>query len=103
MLSEPITNPQFHQERAVPLTGQDLIIIARVEDALADGVELKRWWDRTYPDGFAEKFELERVFNRPAESFGFFDQVPVARGVLPVMGNFQTMFYDRPRTPPNLN
>jgi hypothetical protein len=103
MLSEPITTDRLDQERAVPLDDQDLAIIARVEKTLADGVALKRWWDRTYPDGFAEKFHLERVFNRPADSFGFFDQVQLTSGVLPIMGNFQDMFYDRPRIPANLN
>lgn len=93
------------QDRPGPavLSDHDRAIIERVEGAHADGVELKRWWDRTYPDRFAQKFDLERVFNRPAESFGFFDQVQLARGVLPVMGNFQDMFYDRPRMPVNLN
>ena len=80
-------------------TDDDRLILDRVEGALADGRALKRWWDRTYPDGFAQRFELERVFNRPDTSFGFFDQVRLDRGVLPVMGNFQDMFYDQPRTP----
>jgi hypothetical protein len=103
MSSAQITGDRVENPGPSVLTDHDRAIIERVEGARADGVELKRWWDRTYPDGFAEKFELERVFNRPAESFGFFDQVPLARGVLPVMGNFQTMFYDRPRMPANLN
>ena len=81
----------------------DRAILDRVEAAHANGVELKRWWEQTYPDGFKEKFELERVFNRPTHSFGFFDSVSLAGRTLPVMGNFQKMFYDRPRTPANLN
>jgi hypothetical protein len=85
------------------LTDEDYLILDRVESALADGRALKRWWDRTYPDGFAERFELERVFNRPDSSFGFFDRVRLDGGVLPVMGNFQDMFYDQPRTPARLN
>ena len=64
-----------------PLTAQDRELLERVEEARADGVALKRWWDRTYPDGFAQKFNPERVFNRPADSFGFFDQVQLDRGV----------------------
>src|SRR2546422_76216 len=84
------------------LTDEDRALIERVEGARADGVALKRWWDRTFPDGFAYKFDLERVFNRPADSFGFFDQVQLKRGLLPVMGNFQDMFYDQPRTPTSL-
>lgn len=87
------------QSTGASLSEEDQVIINGVDEALAAGVTLKNWWDRTYPDGFAEKFELDRVFNRPASSFGFFDQVQLSRGLLPVMGNFQEMFYDRPRTP----
>jgi hypothetical protein len=101
-------NPQLNSmenlSQSVPiLTDSDHLIIRSVDQCLADGIALKRWWERTYPNGFAEKFDLERVFNRPSDSFGFFDQVQLNRGVLPVMGNFQEMFYDRPRTPANLN
>jgi hypothetical protein len=97
------TSAQVDNRDTAVLTDQDRAILERVEEARADGVALKRWWDRTYPDGFAERFELERVFNRPDTSFGFFDQVQLNRGILPVMGNFQDMFYDQTRTPSNLN
>ena len=102
MKNEP-NNRAAPQARASEFTDEDRLVLDRVEGALTDGRELKRWWDRTYPDGFAQKFELQRVFNRPAESFGFFDQVSLTSGVLPVMGNFQEMFYDRTRTPTSLN
>src|SRR5258706_853370 len=85
------------------LTDEDRLILDRVGRALADGQALKRWWDQKYPEGFAEKFDLERSFNRSSDSFGFFDQMELATGVLPVMGNYQEMFYDQPRTPANLN
>jgi hypothetical protein len=85
------------------LTDDDRLILDRVEGALADGRALKRWWDSKYPDGFAQRFELERVFNRPDSSFGFYDEIRLDRGALPIMGNFQEMFYDRIRTPANLS
>src|SRR5437868_1255510 len=88
--------------RDAGFTDEDCLILDRVEGALADGRALKRWWDRAYPNGFAERFELERVFNRPDSSFGFFDHVRLDSGVLPVMGNFQDMLYDQPRTPARL-
>ena len=103
MSSVQITSAQTGNRGGAILTDLDCAILERVEDARADGVKLKRWWDEKYPDGFAEKFELERVFNRPASSFGFFDRVQLNRGILPVMGNFQEMFYDQPRTPANMN
>jgi hypothetical protein len=104
MLTEPTRTRQFPQEQTAPLTDHDLTLIGSVESALADGLALKQWWERTYPaNSFRERFELERVFNRPADSFGFFDQISLTKGVLPVMGNFQRMFYDQPRTPANVN
>jgi len=103
MTNEPSNYSQPGQVSSTGLSDEDRLILDRVEGALADGVALKGWWEQTFPDGFAHKFELERVFNRPAESFGFFDQVPLASGILPVMGNFQQMFYDQSRTPANLN
>lgn len=96
-------NERFNPVNDTAFTDWDCLILDRVEDALADGRALKHWWERTYPNGFAEKFELERAFNRPDSSFGFFDQITLDSGSLPIMGNFQDMFYDRPRTPSNLN
>jgi len=103
MSDQPSNNGRSSQAINTGLTDEDRLIIDRVNGALADGQALKLWWDQKYPDGFAEKFDLERNFNRPADSFGFFDQVELSTGVLPVMGNFQEMFYDQPRTPANLN
>ena len=83
-----------------PAPDAEAKLLASVEDCLAKGRDLKRWWDRVYPeDAFARRFELGRTFHEPDASFGFFDQAPVGGGSLPVMGNFQEMFYDRPKTP----
>ncbi|HLE84731.1 MAG TPA: hypothetical protein VJG13_10370 [Thermoanaerobaculia bacterium] len=73
-------------------------LLASVEDCLAKGRDLKRWWDRVYPqDGFTRRFELGRTFHEPDASFGFFDEAPIGGASRPVMGNFQEMFYDRPK------
>jgi hypothetical protein len=102
---DPPRGSRANDETAAGLAGgsgftdEERLILERAEGALADGRALKRWWERTYPRGFARRFELERVFNRPDASFGFFDEVRLDRGVLPVMGNFQDMFYDQTRTP----
>ena len=101
-ISNDSANSNFTDQLTSDFSDEDRRILERVEGACADGRTLKLWWDRTYPDGFAEKFELQRVFNRPDHSFGFFDQVQLKRGMLPVMGNFQNMFYDQPRTPVNV-
>lgn len=90
--------------RSSDLTDQDRLIIGSVDRYLADGLALKRWWNATYPtNAFAERFGLTRAFNRPDTSFGFFDQVQLDHEILPVMGNYQSLLYDQPRTPANLN
>jgi hypothetical protein len=97
MNDAPTTNGQAAPpEPAMP----ECLIPESVERFLADGLALKRWWEQaSAANSFAECFELERVFNRPASSFGFYDQAQLERGPLPVMGNYQEMFYDQPRTP----
>ena len=91
------------RRQAAQVSDYERLVLASVDRYLADGIALKRWWDAAYArDSFAEKFELERVFNRPDTSFGFFDTVQLARGPLAVMGNYQEMLYDRPRAPANL-
>src|SRR5207249_4383213 len=71
MTDEPNNNGRSSQVNNAGLTDEDRLILDRVDGALADGLALKRWWNQTYPDGFTEKFDLERAFNRPADSFGF--------------------------------
>ena len=83
------------------LTAEDRRIIERVELYLARGLDLKRWWDRTHGAGvFEDRFELAFTYNRPDISYGFFDRAPVQGQELPVLGNYQTMFYDQPKSPP---
>lgn len=80
--------------------GPDEAIPALADKYLARGLELKRWWERTAPGRrFAERFDLGRTFNEPTESFGFFDTAEVDGEAMPVMGNFQEMFYDQPKSP----
>ena len=82
------------------LTPDEQALIGRVDRFLTDGIALKHWWDETSAsNGFAERFDLGRSFNRPDESYGFFDQVRLGHGRLEVMGNYQEMFYDQPRSP----
>jgi hypothetical protein len=81
-------------------TASERRILSEIEDTLQRGRELKRWWDRVHPaDSFAERFELGRTFNEPDVSFGFFDSIEIGGASMSIMGNFQEMFYDRPKTP----
>lgn len=67
---------------------------------LRRGLDLKRWWDRACAtDSFAQKFPLTVSFNRPDESFGFFDVAQVDGRDMPIMGNYQSLFYDQPKSP----
>ncbi|HEY8022168.1 MAG TPA: hypothetical protein VIH93_13770 [Thermoanaerobaculia bacterium] len=76
----------------------DLEIVRGVESAIADGIALQRWWERTDAAGsYAERFELVRTFNPADSAYGFFGSAPLPGRDLPVMGVFQEMFYDRPK------
>ncbi len=79
---------------------EERALLASVDEFLSRGLALKRWWDGMGSTGrFADRFELGRTFNEPARSFGFFDRAPVIGQSRAVMGNFQEMFYDQPKSP----
>ena len=59
------------------LTAEDRAIIAEAETALANGLELKRWWEETGGSPALHRFELILSFNRPEEAYGFFDVAPL--------------------------
>jgi len=78
----------------------DWIVLDTVDRYLSDALLLKQWFERVDPDRrYARCFELERTFNRPDTSYGFFDEVELSAGRVPVMGSVQDMLYDRPRAP----
>jgi hypothetical protein len=73
-------------------------VLLSVPEYLAKGLDLKRWWDEVERRGGPERrFPLERSFNRPTRSYGFFGEAPVGGIMMPVMGNVQEMFYDQAR------
>jgi len=81
----------------------DALVLPRVEEYLAKGLDLKRWWTEVERQGGPEdRFPLERSFNRPTRSYGFYGNAPVGGAILPVMGNVQEMFYDRARVSASL-
>ena len=82
------------------ISDEERLLLDSVEEYLARGLDLLRWWETAAPAGsFAERFELGRTFNEPSQSFGFFDRAPVAGADLAIMGNFQEMFFDQPKSP----
>jgi hypothetical protein len=75
-------------------------VLPTAELYLRRGLDLKLWWDRTYStNSFARKFPLTVSTNRPDTSFGFFDHAIVDGREMPIMGNFQSLLYDRPKSP----
>jgi hypothetical protein len=80
------------------LSPDNVAMLDVVERSLSTAREMREWWDRTEAsNSYANRFELVRSFNRPDESFGFFDQASVGGHMLPVMGDVQDMLYDRPK------
>src|SRR5947209_1243035 len=74
-------------------------VLDSVDLYLRRGLDLKRWWDQTYrTNSFAQKFPLSVSFNRPDVSFGFFDVARVEGREMPIMGNYQSLFYDQPKS-----
>jgi hypothetical protein len=79
-------------------TYEERNVLANVDRCLADGVAIMDWWQRAdATGGIEDSFELTRVYNRPDQSYSFFDTVPLPSGPLPVMGDIPLVFYDRPK------
>jgi hypothetical protein len=75
-------------------------IVESAEDYLHNGVAMLRWWEDTdRRDSFRHRFELQRTFNRPDSSYGFFDEITMRGERMPIMGSVQEMLYDNPRVP----
>jgi|SRR6266851_832294 len=87
---------------SVELTDKDRDLLRGVDQALATGVALKRWWEQTNAtSSYAKRSELVREFNESQSSFAFFDEVSYDGQTLPVMGSVDEMLYDRQKDKPN--
>ncbi len=76
-------------------------LLASAERYLRRGRELLGWWRQSAPeDAFDSRFELALNRDRSGGSFGFTGVAEVEGERMPVMGNQQTMFYDRPKAQP---
>jgi hypothetical protein len=95
----PFERPVEGPGAEIVLGPEERELLAQVEPALRRGVEMLRWWEETNRrDDFHHHFELGRTFNEPEVGFGFFDRTRVGDVLMPVMGNFQSMFFDRPKS-----
>jgi hypothetical protein len=103
VVHEAAGNPQVAPPGLTPDLESDMRVLPSVPEYLARGLALKRWWQEVESKGGPEnKFHLERSFNRPTRSYGFYAEAPVGDTVMPVMGNVQEMFYDQSRAPATL-
>ena len=100
MNNEPTPGNGIDQDGAAALTDQDRTILGNVENALAHGRALKRWWEQTdATNKYTDRFQTVCTFNRPDHSFAFFDQAPLNGQILPVLGDVIDLIYDRPKSP----
>ena len=101
MAAESATVGQTDRLRApTPGLEEDTRVLSWTPEYLERGQALLCWWrEMERSGGPTEKFHLERSFNQPTRSFGFYGTAPVGGTMLPVMGNVQEMFYDQVRAP----
>lgn len=90
-------------------------LLKAVPEALRDAVDLLRWWqetDKAYQadekNGYAYVYPETETRHRPGDlSYGFFDDVRLTSReqvtTVPINGNVQEMFYDDPKSPPELD
>src|SRR5712692_4288842 len=99
MKKERITNDQVDQGTCA-LSDEDLAILSEVNSSLANGLQLKSWWEKTHAnDSYSYRFPTALTFNRPDHSFAFIDQAPVNGELMPVLGDLQDLFYDNIKVP----
>lgn len=81
-----------------PLNADEQELLANVDESLASGVEVMRWFERAEATGqITDRFELTRVYNRPDNGYSFFATADLSGGPMPVMGDVPDVFYDQPK------
>lgn len=79
-------------------TAEERRVLENVPFSLDAGLQMLRWWRRVEAgEAEVDRFALIRQPASTQENFGFFGEVPLTWGVLPVLGVVQEAFYDRPR------
>jgi hypothetical protein len=80
------------------LTEHDFIIIQDVERALADGLNLRQWWEKVdATNSYDNQFDLVRTYNKADRGLGFMDVASLNGKAFPVMGVLQEMPFDNPK------
>ena len=79
----------------------DLLLLRNVQQSLASGVELFRWWQEVEA-GRAQctRIPLVSAPERHLRNFGFLEQVALPQVLVPVLGVYQEMLFDSLKLPP---
>ncbi|MCP4660301.1 MAG: hypothetical protein GY856_33285 [bacterium] len=78
------------------LNSTEYDVFAQFDRSLTDSLEVFKWWLKTDREKtYRDKYDLMRQPASAGTNFGFLDVVPLSRGLLPVAGVIQDMFYDR--------
>ncbi|HEU4386680.1 MAG TPA: hypothetical protein VFV34_02705 [Blastocatellia bacterium] len=101
MSNQSVRIDAVREPREPSLTAKDREIIDDVRRALADGLQLKQWWEQKEArDNYDHRFPLAGTPNNPDRALGFFDSAPLNGKSFPVMGLVQEMLFDQPKQAP---
>jgi hypothetical protein len=80
------------------LEQKDAALLDLAAESVAEGLELKSWWESQHAAGerFQERFEIIRSSHPADRSYGFYDEAPLRSGRLRMLGCYQEMMFDRP-------
>ncbi len=79
-------------------TSADAWILADVDRALADGLRLRQWWERTdATNAYRDRFHFLENLTPPDHAFGFFADAEIESGPIGVMGYSHEMIFDVPK------
>ncbi len=88
------------KQTSAPLNPADRAILEGVDTAIAQGRDLRQWWNGVRkPDGLRERFPVARQIHRPDWNYGFLEKANLRQGRLPVAGVIQDQLYDYPKVP----
>ena len=86
---------------SAPLTDDDRAILERVEEAITQGQDLKKWWadENTKERVRLNRLPVARQINRPGWNYGFLLNADLRLGRLAVAGVIQDQIFDCPKAP----
>ena len=84
---------------AAASNAEEAWILRDVDRALADGLRLLRWWQKTdAARSYKTSFPFLKDLTPPDRCVGFFDEAEIASGPIGVMGLSHEMLFDQPKS-----